>query len=121
MHCDLSGFGGTHSYCSQLVSEVASGERMALLGVPSSRIAVPVSDTDEVALCESAACPQEYESDNRVGDSSLERVVCTEGYVFPDQWTRTCFSYNAAAGDASSRYVVLDGEVLATRVQERRQ
>ncbi len=32
MHCDLSGFGSTHSYCSQLVGEVASRERMALLG-----------------------------------------------------------------------------------------
>ncbi len=55
MHCDISGFGGTHSYCSQLVGEVTSVEQMALLGVPSSRFAVPVSDTDEVALCESAA------------------------------------------------------------------
>ncbi len=54
MHCDLSSFGGMHSYCSQLVGEVTSGERMALLVVPGSRFAVPVSDTDEVALRESA-------------------------------------------------------------------
>ncbi len=63
--------------------------------------------------------PQEYESDNRVGDSSLARVVCTEGYVCPSQWTRNCFSYNATAGDASSRFFVLDGKVLARSVQER--
>ncbi len=54
--------------------------------------------------------PLEYESNNRVGDLSVARVVCTEGYVFPGQWTRSCFSYNAAAGDASSRFVVLDGK-----------
>ncbi len=54
MHCDLSGFGGTHSYCNQWIGEEPSGERMALLGVPGSRFAEPVSDNDEVALHESA-------------------------------------------------------------------
>ncbi len=43
-----------HSYCSQLVGEVTSGKQMALLVVQGFMFAVPVSDTDEVALRESA-------------------------------------------------------------------
>ncbi len=80
MHCDLSGFGGTHSYCNQWVGEVTSGEWMALLGVPGSRFAVPVSGTDEVVLCESAV-PRNTKATTEWGipvwsEWSAQRAMC---------------------------------------------
>ncbi len=65
-----------------MVGQVISGERMALLGISGSRFAVPVSDTDEVALRESAV-PSNTKVTTEWGDLSLERVLCTKGYMCP--------------------------------------
>ncbi len=75
MHCALSGFGGMHSYCSRLVGEVASGERL-----PGSRFAEPVSDNDEVALRESAV-PRNIKATTEWGvrvwrEWSAQRATC---------------------------------------------